>query len=207
MRIRWPNVSSPSSAPRPPVPCRPSSRSSPSKRSIGKRPSRPRSPTPRAGCIWFTAVRPPGETYINLYAHDVTKRAQVEKALRESEAKYRSAFRIHGRGIRPVRTHRGRRGAAGRLARPRGQRAPTPATRESPGTRSSARSWASSFPPSTRNICRSLPALWPLKRRSISRRTPRRSTGTCISSHFPWAGAASPASSRTSPRAGRPNRP
>jgi len=40
----------------------------------------------------FTAVRPAGESYVNLYAHDVTKRAKAETALRENEAKYRGLF-------------------------------------------------------------------------------------------------------------------
>jgi len=40
----------------------------------------------------FTAVKPPEEAYVNLYACDVTTRALAETALRESEAKYRSLF-------------------------------------------------------------------------------------------------------------------
>ncbi len=45
-----------------------------------------------AGRIWFTAVRPKDEPYVNLYAHDVTKRAQAERALRDSENKFRGLF-------------------------------------------------------------------------------------------------------------------
>ncbi len=41
---------------------------------------------------WITAIRPPEEAYVNLYAHDITKRMRAESALRESEAKYRSLF-------------------------------------------------------------------------------------------------------------------
>jgi len=40
----------------------------------------------------FTAVKPPDEAYVNLYACDVTTRALAETALRESEAKYRTLF-------------------------------------------------------------------------------------------------------------------
>ena len=41
---------------------------------------------------WVTAIRPPDEDYINLYAYEVTTRMRAEKALRDSEAKYRSLF-------------------------------------------------------------------------------------------------------------------
>jgi PAS domain S-box-containing protein len=46
-----------------------------------------------AGRIYtFTAVKPPEEAYVNLYACEVTTRALAETALRDSEAKYRSLF-------------------------------------------------------------------------------------------------------------------
>jgi len=43
---------------------------------------------------WYltTAVRPKDESFVNLYAHEVTKRARAERALRDSETKYRSIF-------------------------------------------------------------------------------------------------------------------
>jgi len=46
------------------------------------------------GDRWYglTAIRPKDESYVNIYAHDVTKRARAERALRDSEAKYRSLF-------------------------------------------------------------------------------------------------------------------
>jgi len=39
-----------------------------------------------------TAVRPKDESFVNIYAHEVTKRARAERALRDSETKYRGLF-------------------------------------------------------------------------------------------------------------------
>jgi PAS domain S-box-containing protein len=38
----------------------------------------------------FVAVQPPGETYVNLYGRDVTRRKQAEDALRASEEEFRT---------------------------------------------------------------------------------------------------------------------
>ena len=47
----------------------------------------------------FTAVCPPGESYVNLYAHDATARGLAEKALRESEARFRALFENMSEGF------------------------------------------------------------------------------------------------------------
>ena len=47
----------------------------------------------------LTAVRPPGEAYVNLYAHDVTRRERSEETLRESEEKYRQLFENMSEGF------------------------------------------------------------------------------------------------------------
>ena len=39
-----------------------------------------------------TAVRPKDESFVNIYAHEVTERARAERALRDSETKYRGLF-------------------------------------------------------------------------------------------------------------------
>jgi PAS domain S-box-containing protein len=49
--------------------------------------------------FWFTASRPPGEDYVNLYAHDITKRKRAEQTLRESEEKYRRLFESMAEGF------------------------------------------------------------------------------------------------------------
>lgn len=48
---------------------------------------------------WLTGVRPAGESYVNLYAYDTTARARAERALRESEAKYRVLFEAMAEGF------------------------------------------------------------------------------------------------------------
>lgn len=47
----------------------------------------------------LTAVRPPGEAYVNLYAHDITSRERAEETLRESEEKYRRLFENMAEGF------------------------------------------------------------------------------------------------------------
>jgi len=47
----------------------------------------------------FTAVCPPGESFVNLYAHDATARGVAEEALRESEARYRALFENMSEGF------------------------------------------------------------------------------------------------------------
>ena len=49
--------------------------------------------------FWLTAVRPPGEAYVNIYADDVTERQRAERTLRESEEKYRRLFESMAEGF------------------------------------------------------------------------------------------------------------
>ena len=49
--------------------------------------------------FWVTAGRPPGESYVNLYALDITKRKRAEQILRESEEKYRRLFENMAEGF------------------------------------------------------------------------------------------------------------
>ncbi|HMA54359.1 MAG TPA: MEDS domain-containing protein, partial [Acidobacteriota bacterium] len=49
--------------------------------------------------FWFTAIHPPGESYVNLYAYNVTKRKQAERTLKESEEKYRRLFENMAEGF------------------------------------------------------------------------------------------------------------
>ncbi len=47
----------------------------------------------------LTAVHPPGELYANVYGHEVTNRVKAEKAVRDSEAKYRGLFESMAEGF------------------------------------------------------------------------------------------------------------
>ena len=48
---------------------------------------------------WFTAVRPAGEDYVNIYAYDITERKRAEQTLRDSEEKYRRLFENMAEGF------------------------------------------------------------------------------------------------------------
>ncbi len=49
--------------------------------------------------FWFSAVRPPGESYVNIYGREITERKRVERVLRESEEKYRQLFENMAEGF------------------------------------------------------------------------------------------------------------
>lgn len=53
----------------------------------------------RGGVFWFTAVRPPGEQYINLYGRNVTEHKRAEEALQKSEKLLRSVLEVLPVGV------------------------------------------------------------------------------------------------------------